>query len=74
MSQIVTITVSHHVPHTDRFIEKQTAFRIEQLHDPKGSLADREIKRLSESVRNQVDAETGPGVLCTDGLYRVSKK
>lgn len=75
MSQIITISVRAQVPHEDRYIERQTAFTVEQFRDGP-VIASTEIYKMIARVNAEFaeSSPTGKGVLCTDGMIRVRKR
>ena len=74
-TEIVTVIVSAQVPHESRVISRQPQFTMQQLPAASAtlSLADREITRLRDAVRQELRELDSGAVLCTDGKLRVRR-
>ncbi len=57
---IVTLIVSEMVPHTDRIIDAQSQFRLEQLTQHGPNFIYGEVMKLRDRVNAEVKEATGP--------------
>lgn len=78
MNEIITINIKAQVPNSDCYIERQTAFTMEQNRSDRNSrhsLADKEIDRMLDSLREDIAARNpNPNArVCSDGKVRVTR-